>query len=107
MQPAADRMAEALADVEIAAPRAPVVSNVSAEGETDPDQIRKLLVRQVTGPVRWRESVAWIAGRGTDEFWEIGAGKALSGMIRRIAEGASTRAVATPADVEAAVAETA
>jgi [acyl-carrier-protein] S-malonyltransferase len=107
MQPAADRMAEALADVTITAPRVPVVSNVSAEGETDPKRIRELLVRQVTGSVRWRESVAWMAGQGTIEFWEIGAGKALSGMIRRIADGAVTRAVATPADVAAATAEAA
>jgi [acyl-carrier-protein] S-malonyltransferase len=107
MQPAADRMAEALAGVMIATPRVPVVSNVSAEGETDPERIRELLVRQVTGSVRWREGVAWMVAQGTKEFWEIGAGKALSGMIRRIADGAATRAVATPADVEAAVAEAA
>jgi [acyl-carrier-protein] S-malonyltransferase len=107
MQSAADRMAEALAGVMIATPRVPVVSNVSAEGETDPERIRELLVRQVTGSVRWREGVAWMVAQGTKEFWEIGAGKALSGMIRRIADGAATRAVATPADVEAAVAEAA
>jgi [acyl-carrier-protein] S-malonyltransferase len=107
MQPAADRMAEALADVAIATPRVPVVSNVSAEGETDPERIRELLVRQVTGSVRWRESVVWMAAQGTTEFWEIGAGKALSGMIRRIANGAASRAVATPADVESALAESA
>jgi [acyl-carrier-protein] S-malonyltransferase len=107
MQPAADRMAEALADVAIATPRVPVVSNVSAEGETDPERIRELLVRQVTGSVRWRESVVWMSAHGTTEFWEIGAGKALSGMIRRIADGAASRAVATPADVESALAESA
>ena len=107
MQPAADRMAEALAEVDIARPSAPVVSNVSAKGETEPDRIRELLVRQVTGSVRWRESVAWMTAQGTDEFWEIGAGKALSGMIRRIAGEARTRAVATPADVAAAKREAA
>ena len=107
MQPAADRMQEALADVEIAAPRMPVVSNVSAEGETDPARIRELLVRQVTGVVRWRESVAWMATQGVGEFWEVGAGKALSSMIRRIASDARTRAVATPGDVAAAVEEAA
>ena len=107
MQPAADRMQEALAEVRIAAPRMPVVSNVSAEGETEPSRIRELLVRQVTGSVRWRESVAWMAAQGVDEFWEIGAGKALSGMIRRIAGDARTRAVATPGDVAAAVEEAA
>lgn len=107
MQPAADRMQEALAEVAIAAPRMPVVSNVSAEGESDPERIRNLLVQQVTGAVRWRESVAWMVAQGTDEFWEVGAGKALSGMVRRIASDARTRAVATPADVESVKAEAA
>ena len=107
MQPAADRMAEALADVEVARPRVPVVSNVSAQGESEPERIRELLVRQVTGAVRWRESVEWMAAQGTDAFWEIGAGKALTGMVRRIAKDAGTRAVAAPADIEAAKAETA
>jgi [acyl-carrier-protein] S-malonyltransferase len=107
MQPAADTMQEALADIQIAVPRVPVISNVSAQGETEPARIRELLVRQVTGSVRWRESVAWMAAQGTDEFWEIGPGKALSGMIRRIASNARTRTVATPADVAAAVGEAA
>jgi [acyl-carrier-protein] S-malonyltransferase len=107
MQPAADRMAEALAAVAIAPPRMPVVSNVSAMGETDPDRIRALLVAQVTGVVRWRESVTWMAAQGVTEFWEVGAGKALSGMVRRIASGAATRSVATPGDVAAATAEAA
>ena len=107
MQPAADRMKEALAEVRIAAPAMPVVSNVSAEGETDPDRIRELLVRQMTGAVRWRDSVAWMAANGTTAFWEVGAGKALTGMIRRIAREAETRSVATPADVAAATTETA
>lgn len=107
MQPAADRMEEALADTRIAVPRFPVASNVSAEGETDPARVRELLVRQVTGLVRWRESIGWLAAQGVDEFWEIGAGKALSGMIRRIAGDARTRGVATPVDVAAAVEEAA
>lgn len=102
MQPAAEAMAEALAGVEIKAPVVPLVANVRAEAVTDPAEIRELLVAQVTGSVRWRESVAWMAGQGVTEFWEIGAGKALSGMIRRIAPGAATRAVGTPEDVLAA-----
>ena len=104
MQPAAGVMAEALAEVKIAAPKAPVVSNVRAEGVDQPDVIRDLLVEQVTGSVRWRESVAWMTGQGVTEFWEIGAGKALSGMIRRIAKDAATRPVGTVDDVKAAAA---
>ncbi len=104
MQPAAAVMSEALAAVEIAAPVVPLVANVRAEAVVNPAVIRDLLVEQVTGSVRWRESVAWMAGGGVTEFWEIGAGKALSGMIRRIAPEAATRAVGTPDDVAAAVA---
>jgi len=103
MQPAADAMAEALAGVTIHAPKVPVVANVLAEATSDAGLIRELLVRQVTGSVRWRESVAWMAGQGVGEFWEIGAGKALSGMIRRIAKEAECRAVGTPEDVRAAL----
>ncbi len=102
MQPAAERMAAALADVRIVAPVVPVVSNVLAEPVSDPARIRDLLVAQVTGAVRWRESVAMMAGAGVAEFWEVGAGKALSGMIRRIAKDARTLAVGTPEDVAAA-----
>ncbi len=102
MEPAARAMAEALAGVEIKAPVVPVVANVRAEAVSDPALIRKLLVEQVTGSVRWRESVEWMAAQGVTEFWEIGAGKALSGMIRRIAKEAGTRAVGTPEDVAAA-----
>ncbi len=104
MQPAAEAMAEALAGVTLVAPRVPVVSNVLARAVTDPEEIRGLLVRQITGSVRWRESVVWMAGQGVDDFWEIGAGKALSGMIRRISPGAATRAVGTPEDVAQAIA---
>jgi [acyl-carrier-protein] S-malonyltransferase len=107
MQPAAEAMRDALADVTISAPRVPLVSNVSAEAETDPERIRTLLVEQVTGAVRWRESVIWMSGRGVTEFWEIGAGKALSGMIRRVERGAVTRSVGIPDDVRAALEETA
>lgn len=101
MQPAADAMAEALAGVEIAAPKVPVVANVRAEAVSDPDVIRALLVEQVTGSVRWRESVAWMAGQGVSEMWEIGAGKALSGMIRRIDRAVATKAIGTPGDIAA------
>ncbi|SFB83865.1 ACP S-malonyltransferase [Tropicimonas isoalkanivorans] len=102
MQPAAEVMAEALAQVDIAVPKVPVVANVRAEAVTDPDEIRALLVEQVTHAVRWRESVAWMAAQGVDETWEIGAGKALTGMIRRIDKTVATRAVGTPEDVAAA-----
>ena len=102
MQPAAEAMAEALAGVAIAAPKVPLVANVRAEAVSDPELIRALLVEQVTGSVRWRESVTWMAAQGVTEFWEIGAGKALSGMVKRIAKDASTRAVGTPEDVFAA-----
>jgi [acyl-carrier-protein] S-malonyltransferase len=102
MGPAAEVMAQALAEVTILAPAVPVVANVRAEAVSDPDLIRKLLVEQVTGSVRWRESVLWMEAAGVTEFWEIGAGKALSGMIRRIASGAVTRPVGTPEDVVAA-----
>ncbi|WP_306151099.1 ACP S-malonyltransferase [Roseovarius sp. MMSF_3281] len=102
MQPAADVMAEALAAVEIKAPTVPVVANVRAEAVSDPDEIRKLLVEQVTGAVRWRESVLYMAAQGVTEAWEIGAGKALSGMIRRIDRSLACRNVGAPADVAAA-----
>lgn len=101
MQPAADVMAEALADVTLNTPVVPVVANVRAEAVSDPDTIRKLLIAQVTGSVRWRESVAWMASQGVTEFWEIGAGKALSGMVKRIAKEAEARNFATPEDVAA------
>lgn len=102
MQPAAHVMAEALAAVVVEKPVVPVVVNVRAEAVTEPDRIRDLLVAQVTSSVRWRESVLWMAGAGVTEFWEIGAGKALSGMIKRIAKDATTRAIGTPEDVIAA-----
>lgn len=102
MQPAAHVMTEALAAVPILAPRVPIVVNVRAEAVTEPDRIKDLLVAQVTGSVRWRESVLWMDRAGVAEFWEIGAGKALSGMIKRIAANASTRAIGTPDDIAAA-----
>ncbi|MCX7645490.1 MAG: ACP S-malonyltransferase [Rhodobacteraceae bacterium] len=102
MAPAARAMAEALSHVEIRAPRVPLVANVLAHAVSEPEVIRSLLVEQVTHRVRWRESVAWMAAQGVTEFWEIGAGKALSGMIRRIVPEAATRSVSAPADVAAA-----
>ena len=102
MAPAAEVMKSALAEVAISAPAVPVVANVRAEAVNDPETIRQLLVEQVTGSVRWRESVQWMAAQGVTEAWEIGAGKALSGMIKRIDRSVATRAVGTPADVTAA-----
>jgi [acyl-carrier-protein] S-malonyltransferase len=104
MAPAAEEMAAALTEVAIRAPAVPVVANVVAEGVTDPARIRALLIEQITHSVRWRESVAWMEGQGVADFWEIGAGKALSGMVRRIAKEAGTRAVLSPEDVAAAAA---
>ena len=103
MQPAADVMAEALASVEIKAPAVPLVANVRAEAVADPDMIRQLLVEQVTGSVRWRESVQYMVAQGVTEAWEIGAGKALSGMIRKIDRALVCTAVGTPEDVQKAV----
>ncbi|WP_101068928.1 ACP S-malonyltransferase [Roseovarius salinarum] len=102
MQPAAETMAEALAAVEINRPRVPLVANVSADHVSDPATIRSLLVNQVTGAVRWRESVLFMAGQGIGEAWEIGAGKALSGMIKRIDRQITCRSVGTPDEVTAA-----
>ncbi|WP_135505127.1 ACP S-malonyltransferase [Roseovarius aestuariivivens] len=103
MQPAAEAMQEALDGVEIKTPAVPVVANVVAEAVSDPDTIRRLLVDQVTGAVRWRESVTYMSAQGVTEIWEIGAGKALSGMVRRIDRDIATRAVGTPDDVKAAM----
>lgn len=102
MQPAADVMAEALAGVVIKPPAAPLVSNVLASAITDPEEIRRRLVEQVTGTVRWRESVAYMASHGVTRFLEIGAGKVLSGLVKRIADGAAGTAVGAPADIAAA-----
>ena len=103
MQPAAQVMQDALAEVEMQAPVVPVVANVLAEAVDDPSRLKALLVEQVTGSVRWRESVAWMSTAGVTETWEIGAGKALSGMIRRIDKEITVRNVGTPEDVTAAV----
>lgn len=102
MQPAAAVMAEALAAVVISKPICPVVVNVRAEAIEEPGRFRDLLVAQVTGVVRWRESVQWMERAGVTEYYEVGAGKALSGMIKRIIEGEATlRAIGTPEDVAA------
>ena len=102
MQPAADEMAQALASATIIAPRAPVVANVTARPTLDPEEIRRLLVEQVTGRVRWRESMIWLAGEGgVTRFAEAGAGKVLSGMAKRIAPDAEATPLNTPADLEA------
>jgi [acyl-carrier-protein] S-malonyltransferase len=101
MQPAADAMAAALAGVEIKKPRAPLVANVSAIAIEEPADIRASLVAQVTGAVRWRESVLYMADQGVANFIELGAGKVLSGLIRRIAEGATCANVGASAEVEA------
>src|SRR5882672_3706751 len=102
MQPAADAMAEALAGVTIKAPASPLVSNVLAAPITDPDEIRRRLIEQVTGTVRWRESVAYMASHGVTRFFEIGAGKVLSGLVKRIADGAIGISVGGPNDIASA-----
>ncbi|MEY1555162.1 ACP S-malonyltransferase [Yoonia sp. R2331] len=101
MSPAATRMQEALAAVDITVPAVPLVANVTAQSVSDPNEIRDLLVKQVTGRVRWRASVDWMAAQGVTEMWEIGSGKALSGMIRRINRDVATRNIGTPDDVNA------
>jgi [acyl-carrier-protein] S-malonyltransferase len=102
MQPAADAMAEALVRVTIKPPATPLVSNVLAAAVTDPEEIRRRLVEQVTGTVRWRESVAYMASQGVTRFLEIGAGRVLSGLVKRIADGAVGTAVGAPGDIAAA-----
>jgi [acyl-carrier-protein] S-malonyltransferase len=104
MQPAADAMAEALDAVDLSAPIVPLVGNVIARAESSGELIQSNLIAQVTGRVRWRESVAWMVSEGVTEFYEIGAGKALSGMIKRVERGAVTAAVGTADDVRAAAA---
>jgi [acyl-carrier-protein] S-malonyltransferase len=102
MQPAADEMAKALGGAAIQAPRAPLVANVTARPTLDPEAIRRMLVEQVTGRVRWRESMEWLAGEGgVTRFAEAGAGKVLSGMAKRIAPDAEATPLNTPADLEA------
>ena len=101
MQPAADEMAEALGAVTISAPKVPLVANVTASAVDDPERIRALLVQQVTSMVRWRESVLYMRDNGIGELAEIGSGKVLATMTRRIDRSVSARAVNTPDDIEA------
>jgi [acyl-carrier-protein] S-malonyltransferase len=105
MQPAADVMAEALSSVAMAAPVVPVVANVVAGPLSDPDDIRKSLVAQVTGTVRWRECVTYMAGAGVDRFCEIGSGRVLTGLLKKNAPAATGLAIATPDDIAAAAAQ--
>ncbi len=104
MAPAADAMREALAAVEANAPSVPVVANVLAAPVSDPAEIKDRLVEQVTGRVRWRETVEWFGANGVTSMYEIGAGKVLSGLARRIDRGLTTASVGTPADIDAALA---
>ena len=99
MQPAADAMAQALAATRVHAPKVPVVANVLARPASEPSEIVLSLVAQVTGTVRWRESVAFMAQAGVTTFYEVGAGKVLSGLVKRIAAGATGIAVGTPEDI--------
>ena len=100
MQPAADAMREALAGVAKSAPVVPVIANVRAAPVSDPDEIARLLVEQVTGQVRWRETVAWFAANGVDTLAEIGAGKVLTGLARRIDRSVTSINVAGPDDID-------
>ncbi|MBI1202767.1 MAG: ACP S-malonyltransferase [Rhodopseudomonas sp.] len=99
MAPAADVMAEALAQVKVNAPAVPVVANVRASALSEPAAIVTALIEQVTGTVRWRESVAYMAQAGVTSFYEVGAGKVLSGLVKRIADGATSSAIGTPGDI--------
>ena len=103
MAPAADAMRDALAKVAKNAPVVPVVSNVVVAPLSDPDEIAQRLVEQVTGRVRWRETVEWFAANGVTTLYEIGAGKVLSGLAKRIAKDVVTVNVSAPADVDAAL----
>lgn len=100
MQPAADTMADALAAIHIKAPIVPVIANVTASAVTDPATIRDLLVQQITGVVRWRESVTWMKQNGITDMIEIGAGKVLAGLVKRIEPDVACSSVATPAQIE-------
>ena len=105
MQPAADAMADALSKTTIGVPCLPIVANVTANAVSDPNVIRRLLVEQVTGTVRWRESVMWMKEQGISEMIELGAGKVLSGLIKRIEKDVTTESVGTPEQIEALIAK--
>lgn len=104
MQPAAEAMAEALSKVTINKPVVPVVANVVASAISDPDEIRKRLVEQVCGTVRWRESVAYMAANGITDVYEVGAGKVLAGLVKRIEKSFNATSIGAPADIDAAMA---
>lgn len=101
MQPAANEMKDALADTTINAPRVPVVANVLAAATSDPEQIRTLLVQQITGTVRWRESVLWMKEQGVTELIELGAGKVLAGLAKRIDKDMAAQSIETPEQIDA------
>jgi len=101
MQPAAEVMAEALSKVQIETPAVPVVANVLAKSLSDPKEIVAALVKQVTGTVRWRECIEYMSGAGVTTFYEVGAGKVLSGLVKRLAASASSTAIGTPDDIAA------
>ncbi len=101
MKPAAEAMAEALSKTNVKPPVAPVVANVLAKPISDPQDIVRRLVEQVTGTVRWRECVAFMAGAGVTQFYEIGSGKVLTGLLKRISDGATGTAIGAPDDVAA------
>ena len=100
MQPAADAMEQALGKVTMAPPMVPVVTNVTAAAESDPDRLRQLLVQQVTGLVRWRESVLYLKSQGIHELVELGAGKVLTGLVKRIDKEVAGLAVQSPSEIE-------
>src|SRR5262249_40990476 len=101
MQPAADAMAAALAEIKVAPPAVPIVTNILAAPSSDPAGLRSGLVQQVTGMVRWRECMTYMANAGGKTFYEVGSGKVLTGLVKRIAAGCSGAAIGTPDDVAA------
>ena len=103
MQPAADAMAQALSNVKVHQPVVPVVANVAAMAISDPAEIKQRLVEQVVGTVRWRECVAYMAAHGITDFYEIGSGKVLAGLVKRTATTANATSIGTPADIDAAL----
>jgi [acyl-carrier-protein] S-malonyltransferase len=105
MQPAADAMAKALAEVTVNAPAVPVVANVLAQAISDPEEIKKRLVEQVTGTVRWRECVTYMTANGVTHFYEIGSGKVLAGLAKRIDPAVNAASIGSPADVDAVLAQ--
>ena len=96
-------MKEALADVEISKPKVPIVMNTKAIAVTDPEYVRTLLYDQIVGTVRWRESVSYMCGRGITNFYEVGPGKVLSGMIKRIEKNANTESVSSVQDISVTI----